>query len=98
MSGSKIRPVYSVAMSNNVLPLPAKSPDDRLARALRHLNLALQQQREAVEDLRLALTDLDGAVGSLSHSLEAYSTPLQDLQTRVTAIHHQSLKTLSSMR
>ena len=84
-------------MNNNVLPLPAKSPDDRLARALRHLNLAMQQQREAVADLRLALTDLHGAVGSLSQSLEAYSTPLHDLQIRVTAIHHQSLKTISSL-
>ncbi|MBV1798624.1 hypothetical protein [Siccirubricoccus sp. G192] len=54
--------------SSEILPFPIR-PDDRLRRALRQLDLALAEQRQAVAGLRGELARLGEAVCGLDDSL-----------------------------
>ena len=62
-----------------ILAFPAK-PEDRLRRALRSLEEALDEQARAVAGLRHELGALSGAVEGLGGSLQAYSHGLAETQ------------------
>ena len=62
-----------------ILAFPAK-PEDRLRRALRSLETALEEQAQAVAGLRHELGALSGAVEGLGGSLQAYSHGLAETQ------------------
>lgn len=53
-------------------------PEDRLRRALRQLEAALEEQRNVVADFRANLASLSGAVSGLGGSLENYRHRLAD--------------------
>lgn len=76
-----------------VTPDPATNPDavildfpdtedNRLRRALRDLEAAMQDQRDAVADLRGNLADLGAAVGRLGNSAAALEAGLADTAAR----------------
>ena len=73
----------------DILPFPAK-PEDRLRRALRSLDAALDEQRAAVAGLRRELGALSGAVAGLGTSLQAYSRGLADTQEAVLGAHAEA--------
>ncbi|MBL6079235.1 hypothetical protein JMJ56_14545 [Belnapia sp. T18] len=73
----------------DILPFPEK-PEDRLRRALRTLNAALDEQRAAVAGLRRELGALSGAVAGLGTSLQAYSHSLADTQEAVLGAHAEA--------
>lgn len=62
-----------------VLAFPAK-PEDRLRRALRTLDAALNNQALAVAALRRELQALSGAVQGLGGSLQDYAGGLRETQ------------------
>ncbi|WP_043364468.1 hypothetical protein [Belnapia sp. F-4-1] len=73
----------------DILPFPEK-PEDRLRRALRTLDAALDEQRAAVAGLRRELGALSGAVAGLGTSLQAYSRGLADTQEAVLGAHAEA--------
>ena len=72
-----------------ILPFPV-TPEDRLRRALRALDRALDEQGAAVAGLRRELGALSGAVDELGGSLRCYSRGLAETQEAVLGAHAEA--------
>ena len=75
--------------SAEILAFPEK-PEDRLRRALRALDEALQGQAEAVAGLRQEVGALSGAVDGLGGSFRTYSAGLQAIRTALATAGTQA--------
>ena len=67
-----------MADTAELLAFPAR-PEDRLRRALRKLEAALQEQGVAVAGFRADLSSLSSAVGGLDQSLRSYRVRLTEV-------------------
>jgi hypothetical protein len=66
------------------------SPDERLSTALRELNAALENQRDAIAAWRGSIDELGGATRSIEASLGRYRSRLGALRTDLVGLHHHS--------
>ena len=77
-------------------PVDAVSePQQRLARALDSLNMAMAAQRDAMAQWRASLAELKTTTSGLGQSLERYRTNLDALGKDVASLHRQA-KTLQA--
>jgi ABC-type transporter Mla subunit MlaD len=84
-------------MSARIIPFPQRSaeptdpePAERLARALKGLEDALAEQRQAVASWRAALGTLQDTVESLGDGLRRYRGSLDGLHAKVTALNAEA--------
>ena len=68
-----------------ILAFPER-PEDRLRRALRALDVALDDQAEAMAGLRRELGALSGAIDGLGNSLQVFSAGLQDTPSTLAVV------------
>ncbi len=79
--------------SAQILPFPAeRRAEDRLQAALRSLENALDEQRDAMTEFRAHLGALGGAVAELEDSLHRYRGRLAATHADVLATRQQALR------
>lgn len=71
---------------------PADDPHQRLARALRGLDAALAQQRQAVAEWRTALASLRTTVQGVGEGLQHYGGALERLQAGIDGLNGQATR------
>ncbi len=83
------------ARTADIIPFPSRksaenSEKDRLATALAALDIAIAEQRAAVQAWRQSLTELRGAVGGLGAGLTEYHMSLGRLGSQVASLHNDA--------
>ncbi len=76
----------------DIIPFPPRKPaensqSDRLTTALTALDIAIAEQRAAVQAWRQSLTELRGVVGGLGAGLTEYRDSLARLGTQVASLN-----------
>lgn len=86
-------------MAAEIIPFPARPnvaappcADERLARALRGLEAALAEQRQAVANWRVALAGLQESVRGVGEGLQRYRGSLDRLQADVSALNGHAVR------
>jgi hypothetical protein len=80
------------ARTAEIIPFPPRKPaengrNDRLTTALTALDVAIAEQREAVQAWRQSLTELRGVVGGLGAGLTEYRDSLSRLSSEVASLN-----------
>ncbi|MEI7710797.1 MAG: hypothetical protein WCI94_05150 [Rhodospirillales bacterium] len=80
------------ARTADIIPFPPRKPaenseTDRLATALTALDIALAEQRAAIQAWRQSLTELRGVVGGLGAGLTDYHASLGRLGSQVASLN-----------
>lgn len=85
-------------MAAQIIPFPGRGDpaesagaNERLVRALRGLEAALAEQREAVANWRVALVALQGSVQGVGEGLRRYHGSLDRLLTDVSALNGRAV-------
>jgi len=71
-------------------PVVDTAGQERLAKALADLRVALEEQKRVLGEWRYAMAELSIGVTGLGYSLEGYQQSLEGVQTKVGALRTES--------
>lgn len=88
----------AIAQTDNIVPLGrALDPGERLSRAVRLLDRALEQNRRSVADLTLTLDQLGARVCGIEAGLLRYQNQIGHLAARIDRLGLESRRLMALM-